>query len=108
MTEEQRATVVGLAVIAKDEAKKKLAALRALASGVGTRFSTLGAALSTTPETIKFEEKVIQKVHSGFQPLEPLRFTDFDPYEVNRLAEDIRAAIAELERLTVEAAKHGF
>jgi hypothetical protein len=108
MTQEDRATVVGLAVMAKDAAEKKLAGLRGHAGRLGTRFSRLGGLLSTNPESIRFEEKIIQKVQSGFQPLEPLRFTDFDPYEIGNLAEEIRTAIAELEQAKAQAAKHGF
>jgi hypothetical protein len=108
MTQEDRATVIGLAVMAKDAAEKTLAGLRGHAGRLGTRFSTLGAILSTNPESIRFEEKTIQKVQVGFQRLEALRFTDFDPYEIDALAEEIRTASVELEKAKAEAAKYGF
>ena len=105
MTKEELAEI-GLAVVAKDEAKQKLAKLRGRATELGTRFSTLGAILSSEPETIKFEEKVNQKLRSGFRLLEPLRFADFDPHEVDALAQEIRTATAEEERLAIKVAKY--
>lgn len=108
MTQEDRDAALGRAVRTKAEAIKKLAELRSHAKHLGTQFNNLGSMLSDEPENIWFEGNApIKKTKSAFQQLAPFKFADFDPQEVADLAEQIRAAIDEVERLTAEAAQFG-
>lgn len=108
MTQEEKDAALGRALRAKSEGIKKLAELRSHASHIGGQFSTLGAMLTSEPESIQFEGQPPIKTKSAFRILAPFRFSAFDAHEIAALVEEIRDATADLERLTVEAAKYGF
>src|ERR1700734_355198 len=107
MTQEDRDAALGRAIREKSEAVKKLAELRSHARHLGLQFGTLGEMLGHEPENIQFEGKPLEKTRSRFQQLAPFKFADFDPQEVADLAEQIKVAMDEVERLTAEAAQFG-
>jgi hypothetical protein len=108
MTQADRDAVVGRAVIAKTEAQKRLAELRAHAVHIGNRYRILAEMICSEPENIRFDEKTAIRLQSGFRPFEPLRIVEFDAQTIATLADDIRAAIVEVERTNSEAAKLGY
>lgn len=108
MTPEDKDAALGRAIRAKSEGIRRLAELRSHAAHIGAQFSTLGAMLTSEPENIQFEGEPEIKARSSFHLLAPFRFSILDAQKVAALAGEIRAATAELEQLTVEAAKYGF
>ena len=108
MTQDDRAAVIGRAMIAKQDAQKNLAELRAHAAYLGNRYRILAEMICSEPENIRFDEKAAPRLQSGFRPLEPLRIAEFDAYALATLADEIRTAIAESDRAKAEAAKLGY
>jgi len=108
MTHEDRAAVIGRAMIAKQDAQRNLAELRAHAAHVGNRYRILAEMICSEPENIRFDEKTAPRLQSGFRPIEPLRIAEFDIQSIATLADGIRSAIAEAERANAEAAKLGY
>ena len=108
MTQQDRDAALGRAIREKAEAVKRLAELRSHAQHLGMHFGNLGSMLRDEPENIWFEGNApIKKTKSAFHQLAPFKFADFNAHEVTDLAEQIKVAMDEVERLTAEVAKFG-
>jgi predicted YcjX-like family ATPase len=109
MTQEDRDAAIGRAFRTKTAAIRNLAELRSHAKHLGMQFSNLGAMLTDESENIWFEGNApIKKTGSAFTQLAPFKFTDFNPREIADLAEQIRIAMDEVERVTAAAAEFGI
>jgi fructosamine-3-kinase len=106
MTEEEKDAAIGRLVLEYTEAKKAVAILKEEAHKTGKQFTELGQCLTNFPQYFSLDNEVLESPFSNQR--KNFNSSVFQPDRIKALADDLRKATKDIERLAPQIKELGL